>query len=240
MKLHKSDIHSLRASNSLNTIMAIVVISSIISIGESAQAVSINFDTDANGNTLSAPGIFFATTPLTDLYSSLGVNFSNSTSPNDGGAILNQAGSFSVNARSGVNFLAFNRNAATSNGGIPKDPEILNFSTLINNISIFSSGGAFNSIFQLQAFDSSNLLLGTSIVNTPVGTYGNLSFTSGFSNIAKVTLIETSGAEYFVYDDLSFNSGTPTSVPEPFTIIGTLVGGTAALRMRKKLKALAK
>jgi hypothetical protein len=28
---------------------------------------------------------------------------------------------------------------------------------------------------------------------------------------------------------------TPT-VPEPFTIIGTLVGGTAALRMKKKLK----
>ena len=26
-------------------------------------------------------------------------------------------------------------------------------------------------------------------------------------------------------------------VPEPFTIIGTIIGGTAALRMRKKLKA---
>ena len=31
----------------------------------------------------------------------------------------------------------------------------------------------------------------------------------------------------------------PTSVPEPFTIIGTLVGGTAAIRMRKKLKKIA-
>lgn len=31
-----------------------------------------------------------------------------------------------------------------------------------------------------------------------------------------------------------------TSVPEPFTIIGTLIGGTAAFRMRKKLKAIAK
>jgi hypothetical protein len=29
----------------------------------------------------------------------------------------------------------------------------------------------------------------------------------------------------------------PTAVPEPFTIMGTFVGGTAALRMRKKLKA---
>lgn len=30
------------------------------------------------------------------------------------------------------------------------------------------------------------------------------------------------------------------AVPEPFTIIGTLVGGTAALRMKKKLKAISK
>lgn len=32
-------------------------------------------------------------------------------------------------------------------------------------------------------------------------------------------------------------TGSYASVPEPFTIVGTLVGGTAALRMRKKLKA---
>jgi hypothetical protein len=29
----------------------------------------------------------------------------------------------------------------------------------------------------------------------------------------------------------------PTSVPEPFTIVGTIVGGSAAMRMRKKLKS---
>ena len=34
---------------------------------------------------------------------------------------------------------------------------------------------------------------------------------------------------------LSSVSVTPTAVPEPFTIIGTIVGGTAALRLRKKL-----
>ncbi len=33
---------------------------------------------------------------------------------------------------------------------------------------------------------------------------------------------------------------TPTSAPEPFTIVGSLIGGTAALRMRKKLKDSAK
>jgi hypothetical protein len=32
-------------------------------------------------------------------------------------------------------------------------------------------------------------------------------------------------------------SGSTQSVPEPFTIVGTLIGGTAALRMKKKLKS---
>jgi hypothetical protein len=38
---------------------------------------------------------------------------------------------------------------------------------------------------------------------------------------------------------LKVTAGTlnTTSVPEPFTIVGTIIGGTAALRMRKKLKA---
>ncbi|NJR32538.1 MAG: PEP-CTERM sorting domain-containing protein [Chamaesiphon sp. CSU_1_12] len=31
-----------------------------------------------------------------------------------------------------------------------------------------------------------------------------------------------------------------TAVPEPFTVIGTLVGGTVALRIRKKLKSAGK
>ncbi len=34
---------------------------------------------------------------------------------------------------------------------------------------------------------------------------------------------------------LTASSGSPTAVPEPFTIVGTIIGGTAALRMRKKL-----
>ncbi len=40
---------------------------------------------------------------------------------------------------------------------------------------------------------------------------------------------------------LPANSFTPvTAVPEPFTVIGTIVGGTAALRLRKKLKSTTK
>ena len=32
-------------------------------------------------------------------------------------------------------------------------------------------------------------------------------------------------------------TGPAAAVPEPFTMIGTLIGGTAALRLRKKLKS---
>ncbi len=47
----------------------------------------------------------------------------------------------------------------------------------------------------------------------------------------------TAGDANFV---LSGNAVTAsTSVPEPFTIVGTLIGGTVALRMRKKLKSAA-
>jgi hypothetical protein len=37
-------------------------------------------------------------------------------------------------------------------------------------------------------------------------------------------------------DNVVVDNAASTSVPEPFTVIGTLVGGTAAIRMRKKLK----
>jgi hypothetical protein len=38
----------------------------------------------------------------------------------------------------------------------------------------------------------------------------------------------------YAFDIVTTN---PTAVPEPFTVIGTLVGGTAVVRMRKKLGA---
>ena len=40
-------------------------------------------------------------------------------------------------------------------------------------------------------------------------------------------------------DNVIINSTASTAVPEPFTIIGTIIGGTAALRLKKKLKVIA-
>jgi hypothetical protein len=96
------------------------------------------------------------------------------------------------------------------------------------------------------------------------GTTGNLNiaansiFRGSFdSNDANFSLLNGSGSTFtnagitspIVLNDLDFSvrsagigaSGSygvsVASVPEPFTIIGTLVGGTAAFRMRKKLSA---
>jgi sugar lactone lactonase YvrE len=91
--------------------------------------------------------------------------------------------------------------------------------------NIFASG--LNTPYGLVFDGSGNLYeadAGTSQINifapsgTKIGALGGLSFPTGLAIDSSTT-------------------GTPTAVPEPFTIIGTLIGGTAALRMRKKLRS---
>lgn len=43
--------------------------------------------------------------------------------------------------------------------------------------------------------------------------------------------------DYLYLDNVVVDRAAATAVPEPFTIIGTLIGGTTAMRMRKKLKS---
>ncbi len=65
-------------------------------------------------------------------------------------------------------------------------------------------------------------------------------FTVGSAGSAQLSFLSNStvpAANGIIIDNVVLDV---TSVPEPFTIIGTLVGGTAALRMRKKLKLAAK
>jgi hypothetical protein len=57
-----------------------------------------------------------------------------------------------------------------------------------------------------------------------------------------ISLLSTQNSLFAVDFGSGLGSGTiyqiqsAQAVPEPFTIVGTLIGGTAALRMRKKLK----
>ena len=198
----------------------------------SAEAALINFDTDANGQSINASGLFIDTTRLTELYAPLGVNFSG-PGGNNGGAILNQAGNFGVNARSGLNFLAFNRDSTLSDGGVSADPETISFDTLLNSVSIFASGGDKTATSTLEAFDMNNLLVGSNTITPQSGTYGQLSVSSASGSISRIVL-SAEGDNAFVYDDLSF-----TPVPEPSSVLGTLafgVLGTAYYVLKRSLK----
>lgn len=205
-------------------------------IGGTVQAAVINFDTDANSNPINTPPAFIDTTPLTDLYAPLGVTFSGSGRLS-GGAILNQRGNFGINARSGSNFLAFNRQIDYLDGGLATDPEIIKFDSPLRKFSIFASGGFESTTFQLEAFDNNDAIIGTTNITTAIGQWGQLNFSSGLGNISKIILTEIGNDDAFVYDDLSFTSAS-TSVPEPSTVFSTglVLGLGGLLRKSKKQK----
>jgi hypothetical protein len=77
-------------------------------------------------------------------------------------------------------------------------------------------------------------------VFTTGGNSTNLNFTSFSFDVDN--LDNTNPLNISPNGSFSFVATVPgsTAVPEPFTIIGTLVGGTAALRMRKKLASSVK
>jgi Domain of unknown function (DUF4082) len=82
--------------------------------------------------------------------------------------------------------------------------------------------------------------VGTSILGLSVDSKITIAPSSSLYNYASSLTYPTSFNGYDLYPIVNLSTtsfSTSTSVPEPFTIIGTLVGGTAAFRMRKKFKA---
>ena len=96
--------------------------------------------------------------------------------------------------------------------------------------------GAFNAATPLA-----NVIIGDDDSNP--SSFRDYKFTTNLTTGTNYFLVSTgfqnvdSGAFTTTIDGAgNVNPTGSTSVPEPFTIVGTLVGGTAALRMRKKLK----
>ena len=193
-----------------------------------AATTTINFDSDSGGSAIVAPNIFADTTRLTTLYAPLGVTFEG-PGGNNGGAILNQAGGFGIQARSGSNFLAFNTNsnAALNDGGFPIPPETILFSSPVTFVSIYAGDDA-SQIFTMEAFDSGGLSVASDSNTNVPGSYVQLSVSG--ADIKSVVIQGSSTGGTYVFDDLTFNT-----IPEPTTLaLATLaVLGIGGIRRRK-------
>ena len=155
---------------------------------------------------LAGPCFFNQTVPLSNRYAGLGVIFVG-PSDFDGGAVLDQCGGFGINARSGTNFLAFNHSANMSNGGVPTDPESVFLASPATSVSIYASGGVFNGVFQMDAYDTVGNLVDSTSLPTAPAVWTQLSVSAAC--ISTVVLTETSGIKYFVYDDLCIDFCNP-------------------------------
>ena len=108
------------------------------------------------------------------------------------------------------------------------------FSTPVNAFA-FNFGQAYQP-WLLSAFNSGGSLLDSAVssYSTNQGEYFGLSA----PGISYATLVLQTNINWVYIDNFtSTNVSNTQQVPEPFTVIGTLIGGTAAIRMRKKLKS---
>ena len=114
---------------------------------------------DLNFDGSPAPCVFLETVALTDQFSNLGVTFSG-PGGDDGGAVLDQCGNFSVTEFSSPNFLAFNIGAVYPNGGVPRGPETLRFAQPVASVRI--NGGAVRAgTIMMECFDGAGMVLGS-------------------------------------------------------------------------------
>ena len=112
---------------------------------------------------------------------------------------------------------------------------ISNFSTLVSNSSDFV-GGPFNQPGTFFNFYADGGEQFTRIAFTQTSSDGGFENDNHTFRVPKALAISGTGVNLAGLNVTAGNVNT-TAVPEPFTIIGTLIGGTAAVRMRKKLKA---
>jgi hypothetical protein len=173
-------------------VLIVLAVAAVASPSAAAQTTTITFDTNASGAPLSAPCVFVQTAPLTELYASLGVHFSG-PGAGLGGAILNQCGSFGIPARSGTNFLAFNRNTYAD------DPETISFDAPQRTVTIFGGDRTATQLTMVAFRGPVQVDMATT--TAPPGGYSELTVASGHG-IDRVVLTAT--ANDFVFDDLSF------------------------------------
>ena len=183
-----------------------------------ASAIVIDFDHDAGGAPLSAPDTFAATTPLTNLYASLGVHFSGVAG--NSGSILNAGSGFGVAPRSGPNFLAFN-DISTGAG------EAITLDIAATEVSIWVAGGSSGSnVFTMEVFDAGNILLGSHTISA-----GSFALLDVAANGITKAVITVRGDCCFVMDDLTIAQQVPAPATPVLIVLGLVGLGLFRRRM---------
>jgi hypothetical protein len=221
----------------LNQFSRLIAISTVatagacLSISSQAQAVVLNFDGLTDN------------TRVQDFYNGTGGvanNFGASftASGNNNGATARTEGG------SGPNFT---NEPSPSNVMFIVGANVPNFLNIANGFTdfSFSYGSRANRPSTINIFSGINgtgsllgtLQLGSTTSNNSVIDDFDLASIS-FGGTAKSVQFLVANSAQIAFDNISFTPFTNSaSVPEPFTIIGTIIGGTAAVRMRKKLKS---
>jgi hypothetical protein len=152
--------------------------------------------------------------------------------------------SLSLNPSSPNTFITIDDNPVLSGTPIFNGPISILFNTDVAGVGL--RGGFFDAIggTAITAFARNGTSLG-SVTNATTGfEFLGLVTDDGTAQIAglQFSLVGAEPAGYGI-DNIRFGltgqvvvPGGVTAVPEPFTIVGTMIGGAAALRMRKRLK----
>ncbi len=203
----------------------------------------------SNGGTLSASGYSFAPNQ--------GLSLSNATTGSQYSIVLDYSFADTSGYRKIIDF----NNLSTDDGlynlstNLRFFPIVSGTTVVGNNVPVRlvltrnaagTTAGYFDGVQQFSFTDSSNLATFRA-ANNIINFFRDDSAT-GFreasaGSVSKILLYDDALTAAEVGSLGNVNTpigGRTTAVPEPFTIIGTLVGGTAALRMRKKLKSVGK
>jgi hypothetical protein len=180
-----------------------------------AQAALLN-----NGTGISNPAtiIDFSDLPLIN---SVGITFSGLQLDRNNGGFPN------ITLPAARNFPTADRNSFN----IADNPFLIRFAQP-------QSRAAFSLVTEPSTSTIEALLNGSLVERFSIGT-DRVSTNNfyGFTGITFDAIRVTAGGfnGIAIIDNIQFGTATAQSVPEPFSIIGTLVGGTAAFRLRKKL-----